>query len=259
MKQGDIPEDLVLTESQFREVIERATRADLRDPGIPLDVLRQVAAELEIDPKELQLALRAVLAVPDSRGSVRGWLGGIDTRIGHLLEDILPRKARPAVGALAGGSLGWLSAHVAATVATGANAFIDVPVAVALVLLTGANSLSRRLDGRFAEFVGETVAMWAAFGLAWTLTFGEVTGDIVTWVSSCVAAATVWGWLVVRKSGPDGLVGARAVRVVEDGSRGSEDSDHARSPRTSARDSAASSIALALASLPRLRRNEGTV
>ena len=246
MTQGDLPDDLELTESQFREVIERATRADLRDPGIPLDILRQVAAELEIDPKELQLALRAVVAAPESRGSVRGWLGGIDTRLGHLLDDILPRKARPAVGALVGGSLGWLSAHVATTVATGANAFIDVPVAIALVLLTAANSLSRRLDGRFAEFAGETIAMWAAFGLAWTLTFGQVTGDIVTWVLSCVAAATVWGWLVVRKSGRGGP-DARRARVPGVEERVSEDSDHTIPPRTSVRDSAASRVALALA------------
>ena len=245
----------MLTESQFREVIERATRSELRDPGISLDILRQVAEELEIDPKELQQALHTVLAAPEPRRPV-DWTRRIDARIGHLLEDILPRTGRSVVGALIGGSLGWFSAYVAMIVDTGANAFIDVPVAVTMVLLTVANSLGRRLDGRFGRFVGETAAMGTAFGVAWALTHGDVTGDLATWVLSCIAAATAWGWLVVRNPRSNHPDRAADPGLAVSEAR-SEPSDHARSQAASVRPSGVSSIAIALA-LPHLRRNDGT-
>jgi hypothetical protein len=255
MTPRDLPKDLVLTEAQFREVIERATRADLRDSGISLDILRQVANDLDIDPAELEVALRAVVAAPARRSSVRDWFGRIDARIGHFLEDILPRRSRSAIGALVGGSFGWLSAHVAATVDTGANAFIDAPVAGALILLTAANSLSRRLDGRFAQFVGETIAMWVGFGLAWALTSGRVTGDLVTWVLFCVAAATAWGWLVVRKAGPATPADPQDMRAPDEGVREVPASNRTTLSRIALPESARSGIAFALALL---RRNAGT-
>ncbi len=251
----DLPEDLVLTEAQFREVIERATRADVRDSGISIDILRQVANDLDIDPKELEVALRTVVAAPAPRGSMRDWFGRIDAHIGHFLEDVLPRRSRSAIGALVGGSFGWLSAHVAATVDTGANAFIDTPIAIALILLTAANSLSRRLDGRFAQFVGETIAMWMGFGLAWTLTSGKVTGDVVTWVLFCVAAATVWGWLVVRKAGPATPTATQHMRAPDEEVRKVPASNPTALSRIALPDSTRSGVVIALALL---RRNAGT-
>ena len=255
MTPRDLPKDLTLTEAQFREVIERATRADLRDSGISLDILRQVANDLDIDPRELEVALRAVVAAPAPQSSMRDWFGRIDARIGHFLEDVLPRRSRPAIGALVGGSLGWLSAHVAATVETGANAFIDTPVAIALILLTAANSLSRRLDGRFAQFVGETIAMWTGFGLAWALTSGKVTGDLITWVLFCIAAATAWGWLVVRKSGPATPIDARDMRAPDEGVREAPASSPTTLSRIALPESARAGVALARALL---RRNAAT-
>jgi hypothetical protein len=201
MSQADVPNDLVLTEEQFREVIERATRADLRDPGITVDMLRQVAAELQIDPNQLERAIAIVVAPPEAeRVPIPVPVSG--STLGRRLNDILPRRNRAAVLGVVAGSLGWFSAHIGNVVNTGAMAFVDVPVGIALVALTLMNSVSRRADGRFDRFMIESIATWTAFTVLWSATHGTFTSDVITWLLTCVGAAAAWGWMFVRPKPP---------------------------------------------------------
>jgi hypothetical protein len=201
MSQANIPNDLVLTEDQFREVIERATRADLRDAGITVDTLRQVAAELNIDPAQIERALLVVIAPPEVERVAAPVVSGAGSW-GRRLNDILPRRNRATVFALLAGSLGWFSAHIGNVVNTGAMAFVDVPVGIALILLMIANSIGRRADGRFDRFMVESAAMWGASTVLWSLTHGTFTSDSITWLLTCIGASAGWGWVFVRPKRP---------------------------------------------------------
>jgi hypothetical protein len=77
-----------------------------------------------------------------------------------------------------------------------------VPVGIALVVLTIANSISRRADGRFDRFMVESAATWAAFTILWSATHGTFTSDVITWLLTCVGAAAAWGWMFVRPRTP---------------------------------------------------------
>ncbi len=200
MSKSEIPDDAMLTEAQFREVIDRATRAELRDPGVTIDVVRQVAAELNIDEHQLERALRVVLAPPDADRIPAPPLRG--SAIGRALNDILPRRGRALVFAVIGAALGWFSAHIGNTLDTGAMGFVDVPIGIGLILLGLANSVNRRGDGRVRSFILESVATWTAFDIAWSVAHGRITGDVLTYFASSLIGASLWGWLFVRRGGP---------------------------------------------------------
>jgi hypothetical protein len=188
MSQDELPEDLVLTESQLREVIERAARISDRSEGISLIELREIARELDIEDDALFTALRAVLAGHDSPRSRRTPLGSLLIRLGQAVDWVLPRRHRWLAGAILGGTLGWYTEYASA----------DVPVAIALIVLTLANSLSRRLTGRRARFLAETIATWIAFAAVWSSTYGQVTDDLLRGVLVCLTGFGIWAWLVIR-------------------------------------------------------------
>lgn len=211
MGRHEFPEDLVLSEAQLRAVIERAARAEPRPEGTSIAVLRQIAAELDIDPAALERALNEVVGLPVQGKPVRSWINRRVTRLGHALDLVLPRRGRLVAGLLLGGSLGWLSAQVALGLrlpggmgSSGSGAFVDVPITIALILLTLANSLSRRLDRRFARYLAETAALWGGLAVTWSITAGEATNDLVSLVLLVMAASAVWGWLVVRRRSDGG-------------------------------------------------------
>jgi hypothetical protein len=197
----EIPKDLVLTESQFREVIERAARAEAREPGITVEALRQVAAEAEIDQEKLEAALREVLDSAPPASTPAMSLSGRPS-IGAMMGEILPRQGRVIVFALIAAWLGWFSAHIGNTLNSGAMGFVDVPVSIVMLVMTLANSMNRRVDGRVGRFIAESAATCAGFTIAWSITHGRVTDDLVTWLASGIGAAAVWGWLFVRRRGP---------------------------------------------------------
>jgi hypothetical protein len=97
-------------------------------------------------------------------------------------------------------------------------AFVDVPVGIALVLLVIANSIGRRVDGRFGAFVAEASSLWAGFTIAWSVTHGRVTDDLVTWLLGSIGLAAVWGWIFVRRKTPgapgSGASGAAAIYAL---------------------------------------------
>ena len=222
MTDREIPKDLVLTESQFREVIERAARAEAREPGITVEALRQVAAEAEIDQLKLEAALRAVLdsATPASAAAVPP---AARRSIGEMIGEVLPRQGRAIVFAIIAAWLGWFSAHIGNTLNTGAMGFVDLPIGILMLVLTLANSVHRRVDGRVGRFIAESAATWAGFTIAWSITHGRVTDDLVTWLASGVGAAAVWGWLFVRRRGPNEPAVAAANSPPVDAPAGRED------------------------------------
>lgn len=69
------PDDVVLTDAQVREVIERATRDVPRPSGISIAELRQMAGDLYIDPISLERASGSEVD------------GGISSNDGHALRE----------------------------------------------------------------------------------------------------------------------------------------------------------------------------
>ena len=206
MSRDDLPEDLVLNETEFRQIIELATRTTPHSHGVSIAELRQIAQELDIDPESLARALDVVLARPERARPIRSWLNRRTTQIGLTLSGVLPRRGRLIAGGLVGGFLGWVSAHVATglrevinglVVMRGSAAFIDIPIASLLILLTIANSLVHRVDRRRDRFLAETVACWGTFAVAWCITHGGVSADLVRSVIACLSLFGLWGWLVV--------------------------------------------------------------
>jgi hypothetical protein len=180
-----------------------------------VEALRQVAVEAEIDEEKLESALRAVL---DAKMPVELATPPSGHRsLGEILGDILPRHGRAVVFALIGGWLGWFSAHIGNTLNSGAMGFVDVPIGLGLIAISLANSVNRRVDGSVRRFILESVATWAAFDIAWSITHGRVTDDIVTYLISCVVGASVWGWLFVRRSGPTSPTASATTPTPVDG------------------------------------------
>lgn len=208
MPSDDMPKDLQLTQTQLRDIIERAARAEPRAHGVTVPELRQIAEELDIDPWALEQALHDVVGLPYPGRPIRSWLHRQVTRLGHLCDQILPQRARLGSGILVGGFLGALSALASVSVeftvdgttySRGGAAIMAVPIAVAMILLILANSLSRRLDGRLGRFLAESASMQISSGVSAALVIGSVTDDLVTWTLTMIVGATIWGLLVVRR------------------------------------------------------------
>jgi hypothetical protein len=203
MARDDAPDDVRLTDAQLRDVIERATRIHAQPDGVTLTELRHIARELDIDPAALALALKDVLdGLPGQRpaSSPRSWL----SKLGAFADGLLPRRARLAVFAFLAASLGWLTAVAGAALRESARdtSFVDVTVVIALLGLTLVNSLSRSVRGRWAWYFAETMAIWSAFALGWSLTRGKVTDDLLSLVLYSVSAFGIWGWLLMRGAKP---------------------------------------------------------
>jgi len=202
----ETPENLTLSDAQVREVIERAARLEPRSERVSVRELRQIAAELDIVPDALEQALEEIIR-PSTLRRIRSRCCHRLTRIGWVADRLLPRRGRLAGGCAVGGLLGWASAYVMSLapfsigsihVTPGAGAIVDVPVTLALVLMTLANSLSRRVHGALAKYLRETWALWLGFGAGWSGTHGSVTADMLWWLAIGLSGLTVWGCLVVR-------------------------------------------------------------
>ena len=199
MATGDEQEhtDLILSESQVRQIIERAVKNDPKSTGISVAELQRIAEELDIDRIALNRALDEVLAQPpagiDTRTLVKRLVDGLSL----LLDDVLPRRARLLSGVAFGASVGWVSG------AFSPGSELDVPVGIAMVALTFANSISRKLGHRFRAFVAETAGMWGAFAATWAATYGSVTDDLLAWVGLNTIVSLAWGWFLIRRSPND--------------------------------------------------------
>jgi hypothetical protein len=190
---------MVLSEAQMRDIIERATRELPQSTGITVAELRQIAAELDIDPRSLERAFDEVIGLPIVDQPVRTWLRRQLTELGRLADPFLPKKGRLVAGALFGGIAGWLNAFLMGFSVNG-----HYPIAFAMIGITLANLLSRRLDRDFPRYLVETLAMWGLYGLSWTLTYGGITGNLVIWVLLWTSLAFIGGWRLVRAPFGDG-------------------------------------------------------
>lgn len=210
MRRDKLPDDLRLSEAQLRSVIELATRVPPRSEGVSLADLRQIAEELDIDQDALASALAVVLAQPSPPRPRRAWLSRLATRLGRLADAVLPRKGRLVVLGMVGGLFGWVDAWVSKglhevingmTLTRGSTSYLVVRLVALLILLTLANLLSRRLDGRRVRYLAETVVTWGAMVVAWSVTMGYLTMDGLRFSALCVAVFGLWGWLLIRPRG----------------------------------------------------------
>jgi hypothetical protein len=199
MRKRQPPQDLLLSDAELRDVIERALRAEPKRGGVTIAELKEIAAELEIDPSALDRALDQVIGLPVPGKPIRSWLKRQMTRLGRLADSFLPQTGRLIGFGMFGAIAGWL------------NAFLPTfsfnphyPIAAAMVGLTIANLLSRRLDQKLARFISETIATWILYGAAWSLTYGGVNDRIVVWVIFWASQACMLGYILMRDpSGPD--------------------------------------------------------
>jgi hypothetical protein len=194
MRKRQPPRDLVLSDDEVRDVIARAVRAP-RDPGVTIAELQQIAAELDIDPKALELALDQVVGMPIPGKPIRSWLKRQLTKIGRVADAFLPQSGRLVGFAMFGVIAGWLNAFLMTFSING-----HYPIAAAMIGLTIANLLSRRLDRKLTRYITETLAAWISYAVAWSVTYGGVTDNLVVWVVFWTSQATMLAYLLMRDS-----------------------------------------------------------
>lgn len=195
MKERERADDIVLSEAQVRDVIERATRVVPEKTGLTVSELRQIAIELDIDSRAFEAALDRVVGLPVTGQPIRSWFKRGMATVGRLADSFLPQSGRLIGIALCGGIAGWLNAFLLRFSLNG-----HYPVAAAMIGLTVANLLSRRLDRNLPRFLVETFAQWGAYGLLWSFTYGQVTQNLVLWIVLWTTLATISGFLLVRDS-----------------------------------------------------------
>src|SRR5688572_15236570 len=177
MKKRQPHQDLVLTDDEVRDVIQHALREESARGGITITELRQIAAELDIEPRALELALDQVVGLPIPGKPIRSWLKRRMTKLGRLADAFLPQTGRLVGLGLFGAIAGWLNAFLP-TITFNPH----YPIAAAMIGVTLANLLSRRLDQKLRRFITETLATWLLYGVAWSATYGGVNDRIVFWV-----------------------------------------------------------------------------
>jgi hypothetical protein len=215
MGNRELPDDMILSEAQLREVIERAARMEPSAEGVTVAELRQIASELNIEPRAIQQALDEVIGLPIPGHPIRTWLKRGLTRLGHEVDRYLPEKGRLLIGAAFGSIAGWLNAFIP----DGFGINTHYPVAIAMVGFTALNLLSRRVDKRLFKFLTETLAMWLVYGVFWATTHGEATESLVIWLAMWTALASGAGWLMIgRNSRQDGQ-GPLSPAQSEEGGR----------------------------------------
>ncbi len=193
MKKRRPNQDLVLTDGEVRDVIQRALREESTREGITITELRQIAAELDIEPRALERALDQVVGLPTPGKPIRSWFNRQMTKAGRLADAFLPRTGRLIGLGLFGAIAGWLNAFL--------PTFTYNPhytISAAMIGLTFANLLSRRLDQKLRLFITETLATWLLYGVAWSATYGGVNDRIVFWVIFWASQATMLGYILMR-------------------------------------------------------------
>ena len=225
MEKDSTPDEVRLTEEQVREVIERAARLPARRDMVSVSELRQIAAELDVDPDALDQALAGVLAaenVPATKGG-------------------LARKLR---GGLAGGILGAGSALIGAAlnyffndiiVTMTSSLFVDTSVTLALVWLTLSALRHNRRDGRFRDYLLEVGTLWATFVGTWSLVHGGMGSDVNALGTIGITLSVVVGLVALRPKLPP-RIGALPAPVDQD-DLVAEDSSRAIDPPGSTLDS----------------------
>jgi hypothetical protein len=193
MKKRRPPQDLVLSDAEVRDVIDRAVRTQTRPNGVTIAELRQIAAELDIDPNAFEQALDQVVGMPIPGKPIRSWLKRQMTKLGRLTDAFLPQTGRLIGFGMFGAIAGWLNAYL---MDFSINA--HYATAAAMIGLTAANLLSRRLDQKLARFITETLAQWVLYGAAWSVTYGGVTDNLVIWVVFWTSQASMLGYILMR-------------------------------------------------------------
>ena len=188
-----LPDGMVLSEAQLRDVIERAVRTAPKREGITIAELREIAAELDIDARALDRALDEVIGLPIVGRPVRTWLKRQFTKLGRYVDRFLPQSGRFVALGVIGAVAGWLNAFLMVFSVNG-----HYPIGSVMLGVTVANLLSRSVDKKFARYLGEIFATWVMYGILWSTTYGGVTQNLVVWCVLWIALATLAGSFLVR-------------------------------------------------------------
>jgi len=198
MNESNGAENVRLSEEQVRRIIERAAAMPDELDRISYADLREIAAELDIDEKRLQRAFTQELI--GHAGVKVGALTGIERITGT-------RNGRAAVfGSVLGigsGLIGLTNRFVVdgITFSTGSNAYIDVPVAIALAAISLVFLAKNRKAGSLRRFLGEVGSLWGTFFGGWAAVSGGPTDDLARYVLSSLACSAIVGFLVLRRKG----------------------------------------------------------
>ena len=226
MNEPQRPDEIMLSDAQVRDVIERATRVVPERTGITVADLRQIAAELDIDPRAFEAALDQVVGLPEPGRPIRSWFKRHIATLGRFTDSFLPQSGRLIGSAIFGGVAGWLNAFLMIFSLNG-----HLPIAAAMVGLTVANLLSRRLDRDFPRYLAETFATWGAYAALWSITYGHVTQNLVSWIVVWTSLATAFGFLFVRDSSHRGGKPPLLPDVTHPGTKETGDPKEMRSLR----------------------------
>ena len=221
MKKRELSDEIVLTDAEARDVIERAVRVLPERDGITVADLREIAAELDIDPRALEAALDQVIGLPVPGHPVRSWLKRHAAKLGRVTDSILPQNGRLIGSAIFGGIAGWLNAFLMVFSVNG-----HYSIATAMVGVTVANLLSRRLDRNYPRYLAETFATWGAYGALWSITYGHVTPNLIAWLVLWTSLATVMGFFLVRDSSRSGGAPHFLSEAIQQGAE--SESSHAK-------------------------------
>lgn len=125
----------------------------------------------------------------------------------HASEASLPLRRAAALGLFAA-AVGYSTTFVEAgalddllnrTTVPGSAAFVDVPVTIALIVLTVIVASTRRFPQQRLLFLVEASAIWLGHGAGWSIGHGSVTGDLMLLVFIAIVSSAVAAWLLSRK------------------------------------------------------------
>src|SRR5690554_4060577 len=148
MKKDDLSDGLRLTEAQVRKAIELAAREPPESAGLSLAQLREIAGELDIDEAALTKAVRQILADETLTATPPG--GGTGAPAPGTSRFLVGRAI--ALGSFAA-ALGVFTTYIESgaldgllnrTTVPGSGAFIDMPVALLLIVVTIVAAGARR-------------------------------------------------------------------------------------------------------------------
>ena len=211
---GQPDDSLGLTEEEFRKVIERAELISSGRDRISLAELRTIAADLDIEGSALERALAEVLKET-----------AVASRDETMLAESRPiLRRRLALGAVAGALLGVGSSLMGLAermviagieMVLSSTAWVDVPVAIVLGLLSLFALLRSRSNGSLRSYCGEVTTLWLTFFFGWSLIRMGSPGDLLAFLVTGLSVSLAIGFLVLRdrRDGTKSLPKAEAEEI----------------------------------------------
>lgn len=213
--------DVALTETEARQVLERAAQSEIRGDTLTVAELTRVAQEAGFSPEYVDRAIAEILearSVVASPRSVPESIEEEDERPGSFFARV-KGWVRPVKAALAGGIIGALARI---SVAPGAPTQMIGPFrvvqgfAVSLGLLVAGSIILAALHRRtrsFERMQVQILSLWAGFVLGWTALTGAFDPRVTTiagmfWFLSAVVGGAIVNFANHESPEPGNRTGA---------------------------------------------------